>query len=91
MGFDYLGVGFEYVYFKDSGRVEYVMVIDEEVLRVFYEFFRMEGIFLVFELVYVVVYVMKIVLEMDKDEIIIVNFFGRGDKDLDIVRRVGNV
>lgn len=64
---------------------------DEEALRAFHELSRTEGILPALESAHAVAYAMKIAPEMDKDEIIIVNLSGRGDKDLDIVRRVGNV
>lgn len=90
-GLDYPGVGPEHAYLKDSGRAEYVTVTDEEALRAFHELSRTEGILPALESAHAVAYAMKIAPEMDKDEIIIVNLSGRGDKDLDIVRRVGNV
>ncbi len=91
-GLDYPGVGPEHAYLKDSRRAEYVTVTDEEALRAFHELSRTEGILPALESAHAVAYAMKIAPEMDKDEIIIVNLSGRGgDKDLDIVRRVGNV
>ncbi|EHR78702.2 tryptophan synthase subunit beta [Thermococcus litoralis DSM 5473] len=90
-GLDYPGVGPEHAYLKDSRRAEYVTVTDEEALRAFHELSRTEGILPALESAHAVAYAMKIAPEMDKDEIIIVNLSGRGDKDLDIVRGVGNV
>lgn len=82
-----MGVGFEYVYLKEIGRVEYVGVIDKEVVDVFLLFIRFEGIILVLESSYVFVEVIKRVKMgfFKSSDIIVVNFFGRGDKDINIV------
>ncbi|MBP1912808.1 tryptophan synthase beta chain [Thermococcus stetteri] len=90
-GLDYPGVGPEHAYLKESGRAEYVTVTDEEALRAFHELSRTEGILPALESAHAVAYAMKIAPEMGRDEVIIVNLSGRGDKDLDIVRRVGDV
>ncbi|ASJ16281.1 tryptophan synthase subunit beta [Thermococcus chitonophagus] len=87
-GLDYPGVGPEHAYLKESGRAEYVTVTDEEALRAFHELSRTEGIIPALESAHAVAYAMKLAKEMSKDEIIIVNLSGRGDKDLDIVLRV---
>ncbi|AEC51227.1 tryptophan synthase subunit beta [Pyrococcus sp. NA2] len=89
-GLDYPGVGPEHAYLKESGRAEYVVVTDEEALRAFHELSRTEGIIPALESAHAVAYAMKLAKEMDRDEIIVVNLSGRGDKDLDIVLRVSN-
>ncbi|HID47393.1 MAG TPA: tryptophan synthase subunit beta [Methanothermococcus okinawensis] len=81
-GLDYPGVGPEHAYLKDIGRVEYVGVTDEEALNAFLELSRTEGIIPALESSHALAYGMKIGKEMDKDEIVIVNLSGRGDKDL---------
>ena len=90
-GLDYPGVGPEHAYLKDRGRAEYVTVTDDEVLRAFHELSKTEGIIPALESAHAVAYAMKLAPEMERDEIIIVNLSGRGDKDLDIVRGVVDV
>ncbi|MDK2868969.1 MAG: tryptophan synthase beta chain [Pyrococcus sp.] len=87
-GLDYPGVGPEHAYLKEIQRAEYVTVTDEEALRAFHELSRTEGIIPALESAHAVAYAMKLAKEMSRDEIIIVNLSGRGDKDLDIVLRV---
>ena len=90
-GLDYPGVGPEHAHLKESNRAEYVTVTDDEVLRAFHELSKTEGIIPALESAHAVAYAMKIATEMERDEIIIVNLSGRGDKDLDIVRGVVDV
>ncbi len=90
-GLDYPGVGPEHADLKESGRAEYVTVSDREALRAFHELSRTEGIIPALESAHAVAYAMKLAPEMKGDEVIIINLSGRGDKDLDIVRGVGNV
>ncbi|WP_461864111.1 tryptophan synthase subunit beta [Thermococcus sp.] len=90
-GLDYPGVGPEHADLKESGRAEYVTVADGEALRAFHELSRTEGIIPALESAHAVAYAMKLAPEMKGDEIIIINLSGRGDKDLDIVRGIGNV
>ncbi len=86
-GLDYPGVGPEHAYLKDSGRAEYVAISDEDALRAFQTLSRYEGIMPALEPAHALAYVMEIAPTMQKDEIIVVTLSGRGDKDLDIVRR----
>jgi tryptophan synthase, beta chain (EC 4.2.1.20) len=86
-GLDYPGVGPEHAYLKDSGRAEYVAISDEDALRAFQTLSRYEGIMPALEPAHALAYVMEIAPTMHKDEIIVVTLSGRGDKDLDIVRR----
>jgi tryptophan synthase beta chain len=84
-GLDYPGVGPEHAYLKDRGRVKYVSVTDDEALRAFLEFSKTEGILPALESAHAIAHAMKIAKEMKRDDIIIVNLSGRGDKDLKIV------
>ena len=84
-GLDYPGVGPEHAYLKDIGRVEYVGITDEEALNAFLELSRTEGIIPALESSHALAHAMKIAKDMDRDEIIIVNLSGRGDKDLHTV------
>ncbi|GAB6134758.1 tryptophan synthase subunit beta [Thermococcus prieurii] len=87
-GLDYPGVGPEHAQMKESGRAEYVTVTDDEALRAFHELSRTEGILPALESAHAVAYAMKLAGEMERDEVIIVNLSGRGDKDLGIVMKV---
>ena len=84
-GLDYPGVGPEHAWLKDSGRVEYTTVTDDEALRAFLELSKTEGILPALESAHAVAYAMKAAKEMSRDEVIVVNLSGRGDKDLGIV------
>ncbi len=84
-GLDYPGVGPEHAYLKESGRVEYTAVTDDQALKAFLELSRTEGILPALESAHALAYAIEISGEMDKDEIVVVNLSGKGDKDLGIV------
>ncbi len=84
-GLDYPGVGPEHAYLKEIGRAEYVAVTDEEALKAYLELSKTEGIIPALESSHALAYAMKIAKDMSRDEIIVVNLSGRGDKDLGIV------
>ncbi len=84
-GLDYPGVGPEHAWLKETGRAEYVAVTDEQALKAFIELSKTEGILPALESAHALAYAMEIAKDMDKDEIVIVNLSGRGDKDLEIV------
>jgi tryptophan synthase beta chain len=81
-GLDYPGVGPEHAWLKDTGRAEYVNITDDEALEGFYALTRMEGIIPALESAHAMAYVMKLAPTMNKDETIVVNLSGRGDKDM---------
>jgi len=81
-GLDYPGVGPEHAWLKDTGRATYVNITDNEALEGFYALTRMEGIIPALESSHAMAYTMKLAPTMKKDEIIIVNLSGRGDKDM---------
>ncbi|MFD2762089.1 tryptophan synthase subunit beta [Lentibacillus juripiscarius] len=81
-GLDYPGVGPEHSHLKTSGRAEYVTVSGEEALEAFRELSRTEGIIPALESSHAVAQAMKLAKELPKDEAIIVNLSGRGDKDV---------
>ena len=81
-GLDYPGVGPEHAWLKDTGRATYVNITDTEALEGFYALTRMEGIIPALESSHAMAYTMKLAPTMKKDEIIIVNLSGRGDKDM---------
>ncbi|MBO8183824.1 MAG: pyridoxal-phosphate dependent enzyme, partial [Archaeoglobus sp.] len=84
-GLDYPGVGPEHAHLKEVKRAEYVTVTDEEALKAFVELSKAEGILPALESAHALAYAIEIAKEMGKDEIIVVNLSGRGDKDLGIV------
>ena len=84
-GLDYPGVGPEHSYLKDSGRASYVAVTDEEALEGFQLLCKTEGIVPALEPAHAIFYAAKIAGSLDREQIIVVNLSGRGDKDMDIV------
>jgi tryptophan synthase beta chain len=89
-GLDYPGVGPEHAWLKDTGRANYVNITDDEALAGFHALTRMEGIIPALESSHALAYTMKLAPTMRKDEIIIVNLSGRGDKDMHtIMQREG--
>jgi tryptophan synthase beta chain len=81
-GLDYPGVGPEHAWLKDTGRATYANITDTEALEGFYALTRMEGIIPALESSHAMAYTMKLAPTMNKDETIIVNLSGRGDKDM---------
>ncbi|MEN3047627.1 MAG: tryptophan synthase subunit beta [Candidatus Caldarchaeales archaeon] len=86
-GLDYPGVGPEHAYLKETGRVEYVAVDDASALRAYLTLARAEGILPALEPAHALAYAMELAPTLQKDEVVVVNLSGRGDKDLDTVLR----
>jgi len=84
-GLDYPGVGPEHAWLKDSGRANYVAIDDKEALQGFHDLTRIEGIIPALESSHALAYATKLAPTMKKDQIIIVNLSGRGDKDIHTV------
>ena len=84
-GLDYPGVGPEHAWLKDSKRVQYVAVTDNEALEAFHDLTRLEGIMPALESSHALAYCKKIAPTLCKDQIIVVNLSGRGDKDIHTV------
>jgi tryptophan synthase beta chain len=84
-GLDYPGVGPEHAWLKDVGRANYVAVDDNEALQAFHELTRVEGILPALESSHALAYAKKLAPTMDKDQILIINLSGRGDKDIHTV------
>ncbi len=84
-GLDYPGVGPEHSYLKDIGRVTYVAVSDEEALEGFQLLCKTEGITPALEPAHAIFHAAKMASSLNKEQIIVVNLSGRGDKDIDIV------
>src|SRR5581483_8921571 len=81
-GLDYPGVGPEHSWLKESGRVNYVSISDQEALDAFQLTCRLEGIIPALESAHAIAQVIKIAPEMGADKIIVVGLSGRGDKDV---------
>jgi tryptophan synthase beta chain len=90
-GLDYPGVGPEHAFLKDTHRAEYVAIDDKEALEAFRVLTRIEGIIPALESSHAVAYAMKLAATMSKDENIIVNLSGRGDKDIHTVAEIDGV
>jgi len=84
-GLDYPGVGPEHSYLKDIGRVTYVPVSDDEALQAFRLLCSTEGITPALEPAHAISYATKLAASLGRDQIIVVNLSGRGDKDMGIV------
>lgn len=87
-GLDYPGVGPEHSFLKDMKRVEYAIINDDEALDAFRTLTRTEGIIPALESSHAVAYGLKLAKTMTKDQSIIINVSGRGDKDLHTVMRL---
>lgn len=81
-GLDYPGVGPEHAFFKDSGRVEYVAATDDEAVQALLLLSKTEGIIPAIESSHAIAEAIKRAPQLDKDQIIIINVSGRGDKDV---------
>jgi tryptophan synthase beta chain len=84
-GLDYASVGPEHAHLHDIGRVEYVSANDGEAIEAFQLLAKMEGIIPALESSHAVAHVMKLAPRLSKDEIVLVNLSGRGDKDVNTV------
>jgi len=81
-GLDYPGVGPEHSWLKDSGRVNYVAVTDQEALKAFQLCTRLEGIIPALEPSHALAYVEKLAPTLPRDNLLVMNMCGRGDKDI---------
>jgi len=86
-GLDYASVGPEHAFFHDSGRVEYTHASDAEALEAFQRCSQLEGIIPALESAHAVAHAMKVVPEMDPDQVVVINMSGRGDKDVEQAAR----
>ena len=90
-GLDYPGVGPEHAYLKDTGRATYVGISDKEALSAFRKLCTVEGIIPALESAHALAYGIKLAQEKNKDDIIIINLSGRGDKDINTVAKIDGV
>ncbi|WP_419766713.1 tryptophan synthase subunit beta [Arcobacter sp.] len=84
-GIDYPSVGPEHAFLMDSGRTKVGLCDDKEAVNAFYKLSQLEGIIPALESAHAVAYAMKLAPSLSKDETILVNLSGRGDKDIDFV------
>jgi len=87
-GLDYPGVGPEHAWLKDTGRVQYVAVDDDDALAAFHNLAQLEGIIPALETAHAIAYAEKLAADMSSDQIIVINCSGRGDKDINTVAEV---
>jgi tryptophan synthase beta chain len=84
-GLDYPGVGPEHSYLKDSARVIYTAIPDQQALQAFQELSQTEGIIPALEACFALAYAKRLAKKLSENRIVVVNLSGRGDKDLEIV------
>ena len=90
-GLDYPAIGPEHASLHDTGRAQYVPVTDDEAVDAFEYLSRMEGIIPAIESAHAVAYARKIAPTMGKDQVIVINLSGRGDKDVAAIARYKGV
>src|SRR3989338_2381070 len=87
-GLDYPGIGPEHAYLHAIKRVEYVSITDDEALKAFQLLCQIEGIIPALESSHAIAFACKLAKKMKKNQTIIVNLSGRGDKDIDTVAKI---
>jgi tryptophan synthase beta chain len=87
-GLDYAAIGPEHAYYRDQKRIDFAYACDDEVMETFQLLSRLEGIIPALESTHAVVHAIKRAKLMRKDEIIVVNLSGRGDKDVNQVAKI---
>lgn len=90
-GLDYASVGPEHAFLKESGRVEYTYATDEEALSAFGLLSSLEGIIPALESAHALAGAVKLARMLHKDNVIIVNLSGRGDKDVEQVAKIRGI
>jgi tryptophan synthase beta chain len=86
-GLDYPGIGPEHAWLKDTSRAEYVPITDDEALEALQLLSRTEGIIPALESAHAVAQAMKLAPTMKRDQVVVVNLSGRGDKDVEAIMR----
>jgi tryptophan synthase beta chain len=90
-GLDYPGVGPEHAWLKDTGRVNYVAITDTEALTAFHALTRTEGIIPALESSHALAYANKLAATMSREQTIILNLSGRGDKDINTIASLDGI
>ncbi len=88
-GLDYPGIGPEHAYYNKTGRIKYDSITDKEAVEAFKLLTRIEGIIPALESSHAIAYGVKIAKKYDKNDCIIINLSGRGDKDMDTILNFG--
>jgi len=86
-GLDYAAIGPEHSYLRETGRAQYTYATDDEALSAFSLLCKLEGIIPALESSHAVAETIKRAPQMNKDQVLLVNLSGRGDKDLDTVMK----
>jgi tryptophan synthase beta chain len=81
-GLDYASIGPEHAYYRDAKRIEYTYATDPEALEAFHALCRLEGIIPALESAHAVAHALKLAPSLGKDQLMVVNLSGRGDKDM---------
>ena len=87
-GLDYPSVGPEHAYLLETGRAEYVIATDGEAIEAFQRLARTEGIIPALESAHAIAHVLRLAPTLPRDAVVVVNVSGRGDKDVDEVRKI---
>ncbi len=87
-GLDYAAIGPEHAFYRDRQRINFAYATDDDVLEAFQTCSRLEGIIPALESTHALVYGLKRAREMKKDQILVINLSGRGDKDVDQVAKI---
>ena len=90
-GLDYPGIGPEHAYLHSTGRADYFSITDEEAVQAFEYLSKTEGVIPAIESAHAVAAAMKVIPEMNKDQIVVINLSGRGDKDVYSIARYRGV
>jgi tryptophan synthase beta chain len=90
-GLDYPGVGPEHAYWKETGRVNYECVSDDEALSAFHTMARTEGILPAIESSHAIAHVLKVAAKRSPEDVVVVCLSGRGDKDVNEVARLSGL
>lgn len=88
-GLDYAAIGPEHSFLRDAGRAEYDYATDEETLNAFHRLSELEGIIPALESAHAIAYVIKVAKQFSREDIILINLSGRGDKDVQQVAEMG--
>jgi tryptophan synthase beta chain len=90
-GLDYAAIGPEHSYLRDQGRAEYTSVTDDEAMAAFDLLAREEGIMPALESAHAIAHTVKVAPTMKRNEILVVNLSGRGDKDVQQVAKMRGI
>ena len=89
-GLDYASIGPEHAMYRDKGRIDFTYATDDEALKAFHDLCRLEGIIPALESSHAIAHGMKLAKEMEKNQVIVINLSGRGDKDMQTVMEAMN-